>query len=334
MFLNYKNLSEKYKILRKIGEGGMSSVYLAISKIDSLRYAIKVMQSPPNKKAINKKRFLEEIRIAKQIQSPYISKIFDSCFDETNDEYWMAMEYIEGEILKDIIERNGGLTVDLAVNYSMQIAEGMSDIHNSHIIHRDLKTSNIMIDNMNRVKIIDFGIAISRETERHTSTNKVIGSVHYLAPEILESKAINNKVDIYALGILIYEMVIGKTPFYSDENLAPHEIVLKQKNSKIISVNSLNPIIPQSLANIITKATAKKPEQRYESMRMVYFDLQTCLSQERALEEPIDLDRTKKQQSLIDFLASKKGIWFFVISSTFFGSFIALLIILSFSGVI
>ncbi|UVD81761.1 serine/threonine protein kinase [Mycoplasma iguanae] len=312
LYPNFKQLHQKYILRSKIGQGGMSKVYLAISKENSLRYAIKIMDTHPDRKEANKKRFRDEIVISKKINSSIVSRVHDYCFDEANDEYYIVFEYIEGEILKDIIQRNGGLTIDLSVNYAMQIAEGLSHIHQNHIIHRDLKSSNIMIDNTNSVKIIDFGIALSRESQRYTSTNKIIGSVHYLPPEAIKNSNSTNKADIYALGIIIYEMLIGQTPFASDENLSAVDIIKKHQKERIFSVKKWNPNIPQSLANIIIKATAKNPDYRYESAIALYYDLETCLSTERALEGPINLKKQLSQKNFLDFLASKWGIIFFL----------------------
>ncbi|MBR4025887.1 MAG: serine/threonine protein kinase, partial [Mycoplasmataceae bacterium] len=162
-----------------------------------------------------------------------------------------------------------------------------SEIHAQNIVHRDLKTSNVMITNTGQVKIIDFGIAISDDSSRFTQTGKVIGSVHYLAPELIDKQEASPQSDIYALGIILYEMLIGNPPH---RGKTPIETALKHKTEPIPQVNKIYPNIPQALSNIVVKATAKKKELRYQSMRQLEADLADCLSQKRMTEKPIVLD--------------------------------------------
>ncbi|MGY6171845.1 serine/threonine-protein kinase [Candidatus Mycoplasma pogonae] len=279
---HFKTLNENYHVLRKIGEGGMSRVYLATSKKNHLRYAVKIMHSPKNRLENNKKRFWDEIKILQNLNSPYITEMHDYCFDERNEEFYLVLEYVEGEILKDVIERNGGLTNDMALNYIQQIAQGLKTLHEQNIIHRDIKSSNIMVNNANQVKIIDFGIATYRYTENIIKNNKIVGSAHYLPPEILKTNIlIRESFDIYSFGILMYEMLIGETPFYSDESQLPQEILNKQVQEKILSLSKLKNTIPQALSQIVAKATHKDWKQRYQSLDELIQDVENFIKQEQ-----------------------------------------------------
>lgn len=305
---NYKNLQSKYNLIRKIGSGGMSDVFLVQSLKDNKYYAVKIINNDKVKKEINLKRFQEEIKILEEIYSDHVIKIIDYHFSRKDEEYYMVLEYVEGDVLKNIIERNGNLNIFTTVNYAIQIAEGMIDIHDAKIIHRDIKSSNIMVNNIDKVKIIDFGIAINDRSSKITTENKVIGSIHYMSPEILEKKHVTEKADIYAMGILIYEMLIGQTPFFSVEKDSFMDIVKKQKNQKVINVTKINPSIPNSLANIIIKATAKNEKQRYATVRLMLNDLKTCLDTNRRFEDIIDLDNKTKKWNFWDFISSKWGL--------------------------
>lgn len=285
-----KYLPSKYKIKKSIGSGGMAKIFLAHDTELDKYVAIKMLGNDPNAPTSNKQRFREEMRLARHINSPYVVHFYEGKYD--NYIQYIAMEYVNGKMLKEVIEAQGRLQPDQAVDYAIQIARGFSQIHAENIIHRDLKTSNIMITNTNDVKIIDFGIAISSDSIRYTQTGKVIGSVHYLAPELIDQQEASVQSDIYALGIIIYEMLIGKTPFSGG---TPMQIALKHKTDKIPQVNAIYPNIPQSLANIVAKATAKDKNQRYQSMRQLEADLSSCLSQNRITEKPIKLEQKERK---------------------------------------
>ncbi|MGL5205244.1 MAG: serine/threonine-protein kinase [Metamycoplasmataceae bacterium] len=283
--INIPHLPKKYQILREIGSGGMAKVYLALNQETNQKVAIKTLLTDPNMPLTNKNRFKEELRLAKYISSPYVVKFYEGNYN--NETQYLVMEYVEGKMLKDYIEEQGRLNVDEAVNFATQIAKGFAEIHAQNIIHRDLKTSNVMVSTLGEIKIIDFGIAISDDSVRYTQTGRVIGSVHYMAPEIVNQEGATPQTDVYALGIILYEMLIGETPFKGKDAL---ETALKHKKEEIKPVNQIFPSIPQALANVVAKATAKNKEDRYLSMRQLSQDLSTCLNQNRITEKKIDLD--------------------------------------------
>lgn len=308
------NLPEKYEILREVGSGGMAKVYLAINNETGQKVAIKTLLNDPNMPLTNKNRFKEELRLAKYITSPYVVKFYEGSY--TNDTQYLVMEYVEGKMLKDYIEEQGRLNVDETVNFAIQIAKGFSEIHAQNIIHRDLKTSNVMISTLGEVKIIDFGIAISDDSTRYTQTGRVIGSVHYMAPEIVNQEDATPQTDVYALGIMIFEMLIGEPPFKGKD---PLDTALKHKQEQIKPVNQIFPSIPQALANVVAKATAKRKEDRYLSMRQLSHDLSTCLNQNRITEKKVELNSETK---------SKKGWQEIVNSKIFIISSVAIIVII------
>lgn len=295
------NLPSKYEIKKEIGSGGMAKVYLAFDTELKKDVAIKVLNVDKNTTTANKQRFKEEMKLAKYIKSPHVVRFYEGRYDSKIQ--FISMEYVQGRMLKNIIANQGRLQPDQAVDYAIQIAKGFADIHAQDILHRDLKTSNVMITNNNEVKIIDFGIAISEDSIRYTQTNKVIGSVHYLAPELVNAEEASPQSDIYALGIIIYEMLIGEPPF---KGKTLSETALKHKTEQITPVNKIYPGIPQSLSNIVIKATAKNKEQRYESMRQIVNDLSTCLNQNRATEKEIQLDKKEKKFKMFSKFFKKK----------------------------
>ncbi|WGI36541.1 serine/threonine-protein kinase [Mesomycoplasma lagogenitalium] len=317
---NNKKLNSKYKLLTQIGKGGMSVIYLAIKKDDNSKWAIKVMKSEQlDKTGIT--RFKEEIRISNKVNSPYVIKIDDYCFDPGNNEFWIAMEFVDGTILKNVIERVGSLTENETVNYAKQIVLGIDAIHKAGIYHRDIKDTNIMVSNLNEIKIIDLGIAIDEDSERVTKENNVIGSVHYMAGEIAEYKKKGSpKADIYAIGIVIYQMLIGNVPFTGDTYI---KILAKHRESEIPNIKNMKPNTSNGLINVINKCLAKDPNNRYDNMEELYRDLSTCLDPKRMAENELVYKR-KVKKGIADFLASKAGmitIW------TIFGITLLLLII-------
>lgn len=294
-------LPEKYVIKKEIGSGGMARVFLCEDKELRKYVAVKVLNLDPSTPTSNQQRFKEEMRLVQYIKSPYIVRFYEGKYDK-NIKY-LSMEYVQGSVLKEYIERQGRLQPDKAVDFAIQIAKGFSEIHAQNIVHRDLKTSNVMINNAGQVKIIDFGIAISDDSARFTQTGKVIGSVHYLAPELIDRQEASPQSDIYALGIIIYEMLIGHPPH---RGKTPLETAMKHKTDPITPVNKIYPNIPQSLANIVARATAKNKDQRYQSMRQLEADLSDCLSQKRIMEKPLSFEERNSSMRRFSLFKRKK----------------------------
>ena len=294
-----ESLKEDYEIIRKIGAGGMAEIYLAKDLVTGKEVAIKLLHPEKKSSYVAKKRFKSEIELTKQVSSSYVIKIFKAVW--TEDIQYIVMEHVNGHILKNYIAKRSRLTVDETIEFMKQLTLGFQEIHSKGIIHRDIKASNIMVSDYGTIKIIDFGIALNSESDRFTKTNNVIGSVHYIAPEILEQAPLTLQSDIYALGVLMFEMLTGEVPFKENDALST---ALKHKKSTIPHVNKSFQNIPQSVANIVIKATAKDLSKRYQSMLDFYKDISVALSNEKMYEPVLNLN-AKKRKTFSQMMNSK-----------------------------
>ena len=284
MIMKGQKISDRYQVIKSIGEGGMANVYLAYDTILDRNVAVKVLRGDLANDEKFVRRFQREALAASSLSNPNIVEVYD--VGEDNGEYYIVMEYIEGKHLKQLLKKRGKLTVGEAVDIVMQITDGLSVAHDSYIIHRDIKPQNIMILENGLVKITDFGIAMAMNSTQLTQTNSVMGSVHYLPPEQASGKGATLQSDIYSIGILFYELLTGKLPFKGENAV---EIALKHLKEPLPSVREEDPDIPQSVENIIIKATAKNPKNRYSDAREMHEDLKTCLEPERINEPKIKL---------------------------------------------
>ena len=284
MVMKGQKISDRYQIIKSIGEGGMANVYLAYDTILDRNVAVKVLRGDLATDEKFVRRFQREALSASSLSNPNIVEVYD--VGEDNGEYYIVMEYIEGKHLKNLIKKRGKLSVSEAVDIVMQITDGLSIAHDSYIIHRDIKPQNIMVLENGLVKITDFGIAMAMNSTQLTQTNSVMGSVHYLPPEQASGKGSTLQSDIYSIGILFYELLTGKLPFKGENAV---EIALKHLKEPLPSIREELPNIPQSVENIIIKATAKNPKNRYADAREMHEDLKTCLSPSRNDEARIKL---------------------------------------------
>lgn len=277
-----QKINDRYEIIKSIGEGGMANVYLAYDTILDRRVAIKVLRGDLSNDEKFVRRFQREALSASSLSHPNIVEMYD--VGEDNGIYYIVMEYIEGITLKQLIKKRGALTLSEAIDIMLQITDGISQAHDSYIIHRDLKPQNIMIKEDGTIKITDFGIAMALNSTQLTQTNSVMGSVHYLPPEQASGKGSTIRSDIYSMGILFYEILTGSLPFKGENAV---EIALKQMRDEIPSVRKKNPAIPQSVENVIIKATAKNPKNRYSDSKEMHADLLTVLNDDRVNEPKI-----------------------------------------------
>ena len=277
-----QKINDRYEIIKSIGEGGMANVYLAYDTILDRRVAIKVLRGDLSNDEKFVRRFQREALSASSLSHPNIVEMYD--VGEDNGIYYIVMEYIEGKTLKQLIKKRGALTLSEAIDIMLQLTDGISQAHDSYIIHRDLKPQNIMIREDGSIKITDFGIAMALNSTQLTQTNSVMGSVHYLPPEQASGKGSTIRSDIYSMGILFYELLTGSLPFKGDNAV---EIALKQLRDEIPSIRKKNPAIPQSVENVILKATAKNPKNRYTDAKEMHADLLTVLNDERMDEKKI-----------------------------------------------
>lgn len=279
-----QKINDRYQIIKSIGEGGMANVYLAYDTILDRNVAVKVLRGDLATDEKFVRRFQREALSASSLSHPNIVEVYD--VGEDNGQYYIVMEYIEGCQLKQLLKKRGKLTLSEVIDIMLQISDGLSVAHDAYIIHRDIKPQNIMILDSGLVKITDFGIAMAMNSTQLTQTNSVMGSVHYLPPEQANGKGSTLQSDIYSMGILMYELLTGELPYKGDNAV---EIALKHLKEKFPSIREKMPEIPQSVENIIIKATAKNPKNRYADARAMNEDLRTCLDESRVNEPKIVL---------------------------------------------
>lgn len=287
-----KRISGRYKILDMIGGGGMANVYLAHDMILDRDVAVKVLRLDFSNDEEFIRRFHREAQSATSLAHPNIVNIYD--VGEEDSIYYIVMEYVDGQTLKQYIQQHSPVRVETALDIMQQLTSAISHAHQNHIIHRDIKPHNILIDREGNVKITDFGIAMALSATSITQTNSVLGSVHYLSPEQARGGMANKKSDVYSLGIVLFELLTGRLPFSGESAVS---IALKHLQSETPSIRRWYPSIPQSVENIVLKATAKDPFHRYDSAEDMEQDLRTALDPARMNEErftiPEDNDATK-----------------------------------------
>ncbi len=300
MIVKGEKINDRYLIIRTIGEGGMANVYLAHDTILDRDVAIKVLRGDLADDEKFVRRFQREAISASSLSHPNIVEMYD--VGEDNGVYYIVMEYVPGRTLKSLIKRRGALTIPEVLDIMMQLTSGIAHAHASYIIHRDIKPQNVMILEDGMVKITDFGIAMALNSNELTQTNSVMGSVHYLPPEQANGSGSTIKSDIYSLGILMYELLTGKLPFKGENAV---EIAIKQMKEPIPSVCKKNPDIPQSIENIILRACAKNPKNRYSNILEMRKDLENCMKEEHMHDKRItyeypeqDLEETKTMPAI------------------------------------
>ena len=288
-------ISDRYQIIKTLGEGGMANVYLAHDTILDRNVAVKVLRGDLASDEKFVRRFQREALSASSLSHPNIVEMYD--VGEEDGDYYIVMEYVDGKTLKQVLKQRGHLSVTEVIDIMLQVTDGMAHAHDAYIIHRDIKPQNIMILSNGMIKITDFGVATALNSTQLTQTNSVMGTVHYLPPEQANGKGSTIRSDIYSMGIMMYELLTGLVP-YKGENAV--EIALKHLKEPLPSVRKQNPSIPQSIENIIIKATAKNPKNRYSDARAFHEDLKTALDPSRQDEKRYvyqypenDLDETK-----------------------------------------
>ena len=296
-----QKINDRYQIIKSIGEGGMANVYLAYDTILERNVAVKVLRGDLANDEKFVRRFQREALSASSLSHPNIVEVYD--VGEDNGIYYIVMEYIEGRHLKQLLKKRGKLTLEEAIDIMLQVTDGMACAHDSYIIHRDIKPQNIMILENGLVKITDFGIAMALNSTQLTQTNSVMGSVHYLPPEQASGKGCTIQSDIYSMGILMYELISGTLPYKGDNAV---EIALKHLKEPLPSIRKEIPNIPQAVENVILRACAKNPKNRYADAREMHDDLKTCLDPSRLNEKPYvckypefdEEDQIKKEKAI------------------------------------
>ena len=282
-------ISDRYKIIGKIGSGGMANVYLAQDLILERQVAVKMMSLTFNEdeESDNLRRFQREALSSTELIHPNIVNIYDVGEGERP---YIVMEYVEGTDLKKYIQENHPIPYSKVIKIMSQILSGISYAHRNGVIHRDIKPHNILIDKEGTVKITDFGIAVALSQNSITQTNSILGSVQYISPEQARGNMVTKQSDIYSLGIVLYEMLTGVVPFEGESAVS---VALKHFQSPIPSLREFDTRIPQPLENVVLRAAAKDAKDRYGSVSEMQADLETSLDSSRRNEEifvPADIN--------------------------------------------
>ena len=272
-------IGHRYRIIRSLGEGGMANVYLAHDMVLDRDVSVKLLRLDLRDDPSTKRRFHREAMAATQLNDPHIVGIYD--VREDHGLQYMVMQYVKGTDLKAYIRKHYPIPLPQVIDIMEQVLSAVATAHAHGIIHRDLKPQNILIDENKNVKITDFGIAVAVSQDSLTQTNTLMGSVHYLSPEQARGSIATKQSDIYSLGIILFELLTGKVPFEGETAVS---IALKHFREEIPSVREQNKEIPQALENVIIKATAKEPAERYSSVNEMAADLKTVLDPQRANE--------------------------------------------------
>ena len=274
-------INSRYDIKMLIGDGGMANVYLAYDRTLKRHVAIKMLRYELSKDERFIKRFKRESAQVINLDHPNIVHVYT--VGDYKQQPFIVMEYVKGKTLKDYLREHGALEPQTVIHIMTQLAEGVLYAHQNNIIHRDLKSQNIMITDDQVVKITDFGIALSSNEADMTQTNTIMGSVHYLAPELARGNLATERSDIYALGIILYELLTGDVPFKGEGAV---NIALQHLEAEMPSIKLVKEELPNSLDNIISRCTCKLPSDRYHSVDELLIDLNSALTTER-VDEPL-----------------------------------------------
>ena len=270
-------LNGRYRLEARIGTGGMSSVYRAIDETLERPVAIKLMNREIATDSDQLERFRREARAVAQLSHPHIVGVID--YGEDQGRPYIVLEYVEGETLKERIRRNGELDVSEAVAYAIEIARALGCAHARHIVHRDVKPQNVLIDEEGSAKVTDFGIARSLDDDGLTADGRVLGTTDYVSPEQALGHDVTGQSDLYSLGIVLYEMLTGSVPFSGENQVA---VAMKHVREELPDVQALRPEVSASLAAVIDRATAKDLHERYRSDEELIADLEDVLALEAA----------------------------------------------------
>jgi serine/threonine-protein kinase len=258
----------RYRIQRKLGAGGMADVYLAEDQELGRRVAIKILNGRHANDDQFIERFRREAKNAAALNHPNIVSIYDR--GEAEDTYYIAMEYLDGRTLKELIVSRGAAPMNVAIEYARQILSALRFAHRHGIVHRDIKPHNVLVDGEGRVKVTDFGIARAG-TSQMTETGSIVGTAQYLSPEQAKGGEVDPRSDLYSLGVVLYELLTGKTPFDGE---TPVEIAMKHLSTAPKPPSKLRPDIPRELDMVVLRALAKNPDERYQSADEMEADLE------------------------------------------------------------
>jgi eukaryotic-like serine/threonine-protein kinase len=289
-------ISNRYRIVRKIASGGMADIYLGQDIELERKVAVKVLSANYAGDRNFVARFRREAQVLARLDHPNIVDIYD--WGKFNSYYYIVMEFVEGISLKELIDKKGSVEPDTAAKYAVQICDALGAAHDNNLIHRDIKPQNILISPEGKIKVTDFGIAKSLNTDI-TRTINIVGTAHYISPEQARGDVLDSRTDIYSLGIVIYEMLTGDLPFRGDTSI---DISLKHVNEKPVKPTSLVPDIPKKLESIVMLCLKKDPSLRYPGIGDLKLDLENYLGGKSLL-----LGKTGRDYARPNILAAGLG---------------------------
>jgi serine/threonine protein kinase len=270
-------LSGRYRLESKLGSGGMSTVYLALDEVLDRPVAVKLLHREISEEADQLERFRREARAAARLSHPNLVGVIDAGEDDGRP--YIVFEYIEGRTLKRRIQEEGGLPVDEAVAYAIEIGRGLTAAHARKLVHRDVKPQNVLIDPDGRAKVTDFGIARSLEQKGMTATGRVLGTTDYVSPEQAMGEDVDERSDVYSLGVVLYEMLTGDVPFQAETQVG---VAMKHVNEPMPDAQAKRPEVSAAVASVVDRATTKDPRDRYDTVAQMVRDLEQTLEVEAA----------------------------------------------------
>jgi serine/threonine protein kinase len=298
--------AERYLIIDKLGKGGMGKVYKALDQEINESVALKLIKPEiaADREAIE--RFQNEIKIARRITHKNICRMYH--LGREKDAFYITMEYVQGENLKKMIKMTKGMSFGAAMGIAQQICQGLAEAHRLGIVHRDLKPQNIMLDEDGGVRVMDFGIASSVETRGATLPGMMIGTPEYMSPEQIDGEPVDGRSDIYSLGIILYEMLTGKTPFTGD---TPWSVILKHKNDRPHDPREINPMIPEAMSRIILRCLEKSKDKRYQRAEELLSALQDIKEEHSQVETRLKTRQIKadRRRFLLRLPSKKTAGW-------------------------
>jgi len=270
-------LSDRYRLEAKLGSGGMSTVYLARDETLDRPVAVKVMHREMSEQEDQLQRFRQEARAVAKLSHPNVVSVIDA--GEDGGHPYIVFEYVKGETLKQRIARVGALDTQEAIAYAIEVARGLGVAHARNMVHRDIKPQNVLIDDEGRAKLTDFGISRQLEQAGVTATGRVLGTTDYVAPEQAMGHGVDPRSDIYSLGVVLYEMLVGQVPFHADSQVG---VAMKHVNEELPDVQRRRSEASAAVALVVERATAKNPAERYQAIGEMVDDLETALEVEAA----------------------------------------------------
>src|SRR5436190_2328395 len=267
-------IADRYELEELVGSGGMSSVYKAHDRLLERSVALKILHEQYTRDEDYVERFRREARSVAQLTHPNIVTVIDR--GEQDGRQFIVFEYVDGENLKELVEREGPLPVHEVIELGLQVARGLSFAHENGLVHRDVKPQNVLLDGDGRAKVTDFGIARSLDVDGMTITGTIMGTSNYIAPEQARGEPVDEQSDIYSLGCVLYELLAGEVPFDGDNFVA---VAMRHVNDPVPSVRDTRPDVPPRLDWAIQQAMAKDHEQRYASMGEFAAELEGCYAE-------------------------------------------------------